>query len=68
MPYDLAEGGSLAEGDIAKFELTPRVPDGCTFNGKRNILPEAYFNTLTLGAVLNNEAQNPLVWHNTWVN
>ena len=44
------------------------MPDGCTFNGKRNILPEAYFNTLTLGAVLNNEAQNPLVWHNTWVN
>ena len=39
------------------------MPDGSTFNGKRNILPEAYFNSLTIGDVLDDEGQNPLVWH-----
>jgi ectoine hydroxylase-related dioxygenase (phytanoyl-CoA dioxygenase family) len=38
------------------------MPDGSTFNGKRNILPEAYFNSLTVGDVLDDEVQNPLVW------
>jgi len=42
------------------------MPDGCTFNGKRNILPEDYFNSLEIGDVLNDEKQNTLVWHNSW--
>jgi ectoine hydroxylase-related dioxygenase (phytanoyl-CoA dioxygenase family) len=39
------------------------MPDGCTFNGRRNVLPEAYFKTLKIGDLLNDPVQNPLVWH-----
>jgi ectoine hydroxylase-related dioxygenase (phytanoyl-CoA dioxygenase family) len=42
------------------------MPDGATFNGKRNILTEDYFKLLKSGDRLNNEKQNPLVWHNSW--
>ncbi|HAA78429.1 TPA: phytanoyl-CoA dioxygenase [Candidatus Latescibacteria bacterium] len=38
------------------------MPDGATFNGKRNILPEAYFESLTVGDELDSEEQNPLIW------
>ncbi|MGO9963408.1 MAG: phytanoyl-CoA dioxygenase family protein [Acidimicrobiales bacterium] len=38
------------------------MPDGATFNGQRNVLPDEYLATLTVGDVLNNEAQNPLVY------
>ncbi len=38
------------------------MPEGSTFDGKRNILPEAYFNSLKVGDVLENDAQNPLLW------
>lgn len=38
------------------------MPEGCTFNGKRNILPEEYFNSLKVGDVLDNNEWNPLVW------
>jgi ectoine hydroxylase-related dioxygenase (phytanoyl-CoA dioxygenase family) len=39
------------------------MPDGCTFNGTRNILPEEYFASLKIGDVLDDEQQNPLIWH-----
>ena len=42
------------------------MPDGSTFNGKQNILPDNYFHSLTIGALLNDEQQNPLVWHSAW--
>lgn len=42
------------------------MPDGCTFNGKRNILPESYFNSLGVGDVLDDDVQNTLVWHESW--
>lgn len=42
------------------------MPDGCTFNGKRNILPEPYFASLTPGDQLDDERQNPLIWHHDW--
>lgn len=42
------------------------MPDGATFNGQRNILPEDYVKTLKKGDVLNDEEQNPLVWHSSW--
>lgn len=38
------------------------MPDGATFNGRRNILPESYFESLSEGDVLNDETQNPLIW------
>ncbi len=42
------------------------MPDGATFNGKRNILPEDYFNSLEIGDVLDNDKQNRLIWHKDW--
>lgn len=38
------------------------MPNGNTFNGEPNILPDAYLNTLTVGDVLNNDEQNPLIY------
>ena len=38
------------------------MPEGSTFDGKRNILPEDYFNSLKVGDVLENDEQNPLLW------
>ncbi len=37
------------------------MPAGSTFNGERNILPEAYFKSLKVGDVLANDDWNPLV-------
>jgi hypothetical protein len=39
------------------------MPDGATFNGQRNVLPEEYFSTLKIGDVLNDPVINPLIWH-----
>jgi hypothetical protein len=39
------------------------MPDGSTFNGEPNILPETYLQTLQIGDLLNNDAQNPLIYH-----
>ena len=38
------------------------MPDGSTFNGQRNILPETYFNSLKPGDVLANDDWNPVVF------
>ena len=61
--------GLTAHGAGANMTNRPRramtcayMPDGATFNGKRNILPETYFNSLQVGDVLNNDAINPLIW------
>ena len=62
--------GLAAHGAGVNMTTRPRramtcafMPDGCTFNGKRNVLPEDYFNTLKIGDVLDDEKQNTLVWH-----
>lgn len=39
------------------------MPDGNIFNGQANILPEAYINQLKVGDLLNNDKQNPLIYH-----
>lgn len=39
------------------------MPDGNVFNGKANVLPDTYLKSLTIGDLLNNEAQNPLIYH-----
>jgi phytanoyl-CoA hydroxylase len=39
------------------------MPDGNTFNGEPNILPEGYLHTLRVGDLLNNDEQNPLIYH-----
>ena len=41
------------------------MPDGSTFNGKQSALPQAYFESLEIGDVLDNDAINPLIWHKT---
>jgi ectoine hydroxylase-related dioxygenase (phytanoyl-CoA dioxygenase family) len=38
------------------------MPDGSTFNGVQNILPNDYYQSLTVGDVLNDSTQNPLIW------
>ena len=67
--------GLMAHAAGANMTITPRramtcafMPDGCTFNGKRNILREDLFNSLKIGDLLNDENQNTLVWHNSWKN
>ncbi|MBB5436689.1 ectoine hydroxylase-related dioxygenase (phytanoyl-CoA dioxygenase family) [Pedobacter sp. AK017] len=42
------------------------MPDGNVFNGQANILPKAYLDTLAIGDLLNNEEQNPLIYHKAW--
>jgi len=39
------------------------MPDGNTFNGEPNILPKAYLDTLQVGDLLQNDEQNPLIYH-----
>ncbi|MDE2857971.1 MAG: phytanoyl-CoA dioxygenase family protein [Chloroflexota bacterium] len=41
------------------------MPDGCVFNGKPNILPQNYLDTLEIGDVLDDDSINPLIWHKT---
>lgn len=38
------------------------MPDGNTFNGEPNILPDSYLQTLKIGDLLNNDEQNPLLY------
>ena len=38
------------------------MPDGATFNGRRNILPQDYFASLKVGDLLNDNTVNPLLW------
>jgi phytanoyl-CoA hydroxylase len=38
------------------------MPEGSRFNGQQSILPEAYFKSLTVGDVLDNDEVNRLVW------
>jgi phytanoyl-CoA hydroxylase len=39
------------------------MPDGSTFNGQQNVLPDAYIAQLKVGDVLENDDQNPLIYH-----
>jgi len=75
VPCPVAAGGALFHNGLtfhgAGANLTPGrrramtcayMPDGSVFNGIRNVLPPDYFATLTVGQVLDNDAQNPLVY------
>ena len=61
--------GLTAHGAGANMTNKPRramtcayMPDGSTFNGVRNVLPEDYFNSLKPGDLLNDPKINPLIW------
>lgn len=38
------------------------MPDGSTYNGIPNVLPDEYLHTLRVGDLLNNDLQNPLIY------
>jgi hypothetical protein len=38
------------------------MPDGSTFNGVRNVLPETYFKSLKVGDKLDNNEFLPLIY------
>jgi phytanoyl-CoA hydroxylase len=55
----------------AGSNMTPRrrramtcafMPDGSIFNGQQSVLPKTYFETLSMGDVLDNNDLNPLVY------
>ena len=61
--------GMTAHGAGANMTRRRRVamtcaymPEGSTFNGVRNILPEPYFKSLKKGDVLENDDWNPIVY------
>lgn len=65
--------GMTAHGAGANMTPAPRpamtcgfMPDGCTFNGQQNILSGEYMATLQIGDALDDDVQNPLVWHRSW--
>ena len=39
------------------------MPDGSTFNGIKNILPQDVFESLNIGDVFDDDSRNPLIWH-----
>lgn len=62
--------GLVAHGAGANMTAHPRramtcayMPDGSTFNGQKNVLTQSYFETLTVGDLLDNSDENPLIWH-----
>ena len=38
------------------------MPDGATFNGEKNVLPQSYLDTLSVGDLLDNDTLNPLIY------
>ena len=61
--------GLTAHGAGANMTNKPRramtcayMPDGATFNGTQNVLPDDYFRSLKIGDILNDDAINPLIW------
>jgi ectoine hydroxylase-related dioxygenase (phytanoyl-CoA dioxygenase family) len=61
--------GLVAHGAGANMTPRPRramtcayMPDGSTFNGQKNVLPEDYFRSLKLGDVIDDPRQVPLIW------
>ena len=61
--------GLTAHGAGANMTNKPRramtcayMPDGSTFNGKKNVLPDEYFSALQFGDVLDDPLINPLLW------
>jgi ectoine hydroxylase-related dioxygenase (phytanoyl-CoA dioxygenase family) len=42
------------------------MPDGSTFNGQQNIIPDDKFVKLSVGDLMNDNEQNPLIYHKDW--
>jgi len=55
-------GGNMTPG--TRMAMTCAfMPDGNTFNGKQNMLSDAQVANLKIGDLLNDESQNPLIYH-----
>jgi ectoine hydroxylase-related dioxygenase (phytanoyl-CoA dioxygenase family) len=61
--------GLVAHGAGANMTPRPRramtcayMPDGSTFNGQQNVLPDGYFKSLKLGQMIDDPKQVPLIW------
>jgi len=61
--------GLVAHGAGANMTPRPRramtcayMPDGSTFNGQKNVLPDAYFKSLKPGDLIDDARQVPLIW------
>ena len=62
--------GMMAHAAAANMTPHPRramtcayMPDGSTFNGKKNVLPDAYLENVKVGDALQDDWINPLVYH-----
>lgn len=75
VPAPCAAGGAIFHNGLvahaAGANVTPRprramtcayMPDGSTFNGIQNVLPDDYVARLAIGDVLDDALVNPLVW------
>jgi phytanoyl-CoA hydroxylase len=61
--------GLIAHGAGANMTPYPRramtcafMPDGATFNGLKNVLPDEYYQSLKVGDPLNDDSVNRLIW------
>ncbi|MCL5994663.1 MAG: phytanoyl-CoA dioxygenase family protein [Chloroflexi bacterium] len=61
--------GLIAHGAGANMTPSPRramtcayMPDGSTFNGQQNVLPDDYFKSLQMGDPIDDPKQVPLIW------
>jgi ectoine hydroxylase-related dioxygenase (phytanoyl-CoA dioxygenase family) len=61
--------GLTAHGAGVNMTSRPRrafacafMPEGSTFNGNKDVLPDDYFKTVKPGDELNNESLHPLIW------
>ncbi|HFB99697.1 MAG TPA: phytanoyl-CoA dioxygenase family protein [Phaeodactylibacter sp.] len=60
-----AAGGNMTPG-TRRAMTCAFMPDGSTFNGNKNVLSDEQFAKLTIGDLMNDESQNPLIYHRDW--
>ena len=58
-------GGNMTPG-LRSAMTCAYMPDGATFNGTKNILTDEDFAKLKIGDLLENDEQNPLIYHKSW--
>lgn len=56
-----AAGPNMTTEDRRAFAII-YMPDGASFNGNRNVLPEALSQSLSIGEPLNDASQNPIIF------
>ena len=56
-----AAGANMTRG-LRRAMTCGFMPDGSTFNGEKNVLPQSYLDTLSVGDLLDNDTLNPLIY------